>query len=409
MKIVVVGAGLAGLTCAWTLQRRGAEVMVLEARDRVGGRTWSHRLGVGSTVERGGEFIDAEQHEIRRLCATLGLPLVPHGVPFGRRTAVGGSRPSVAEVAEVMSRLRGALDERLARGEGDCSLLDVMVAALGPGAAALPTCQRIMTSVASDPAQTSASLALGRTSAAVDAGSRVLGGNQAIALALAAELAADVHLRSEVVAVEDGRETAGVTLRGGGLVQADAVVVAVPLPLLDAIEWRPGRPEKWEAGLRQLGFGEAAKLSAALAEPAAPRGVQGPAATWWSWNSFDEQSETSMPSVTAFAGGPLAMASLDVAHGAGTWTKELWASRPDLLPGDPADAVVTVWASEEFTRGAYSFGRTGWDEAAAVELQEVAGRLVLAGEHTAGRQASSMNGAVVSGLRAAEVLLPPRS
>ena len=57
MRVVVVGAGLAGLVAADELQRAGAEVVVLEARDRVGGRVWSRRLGNGAVVEMGAEFI----------------------------------------------------------------------------------------------------------------------------------------------------------------------------------------------------------------------------------------------------------------------------------------------------------------------------------------------------------------
>jgi hypothetical protein len=54
MRIGVVGAGLAGLTCAWGLHRAGHQVIVLEARERVGGRTWSATLPNGVVVDRVG-------------------------------------------------------------------------------------------------------------------------------------------------------------------------------------------------------------------------------------------------------------------------------------------------------------------------------------------------------------------
>ena len=57
MRAAVVGAGLAGLAAAAELRRGGAEVVVLEARDRVGGRVWSRRLDNGAVVEMGAEFI----------------------------------------------------------------------------------------------------------------------------------------------------------------------------------------------------------------------------------------------------------------------------------------------------------------------------------------------------------------
>jgi monoamine oxidase len=57
VKAAVVGAGLAGLTAARELHRAGADVVVLEARDRVGGRVWSQELANGAIVERGAEFL----------------------------------------------------------------------------------------------------------------------------------------------------------------------------------------------------------------------------------------------------------------------------------------------------------------------------------------------------------------
>jgi monoamine oxidase len=56
-RAVVVGAGLAGLAAASALARAGREVVVLEARDRIGGRVWSRELADGSVVEMGAEFI----------------------------------------------------------------------------------------------------------------------------------------------------------------------------------------------------------------------------------------------------------------------------------------------------------------------------------------------------------------
>src|SRR5688500_1852925 len=106
VRIGVVGAGLAGLTCAWTLHRAGYDVVVLEARDRVGGRTWSATLPNGVVVERGGEWIDADQQMIRRLCAELGLPLAPHGVRFHRRRV----NDQVSTLAELEQTLRTVSD-----------------------------------------------------------------------------------------------------------------------------------------------------------------------------------------------------------------------------------------------------------------------------------------------------------
>lgn len=78
-SVIVIGAGLAGLTAAGELSRAGATLCVLEARDRIGGRVWTVRDGFvdGQHAEAGGEFIDEDQEEIRRLAGHLNLGLAP--------------------------------------------------------------------------------------------------------------------------------------------------------------------------------------------------------------------------------------------------------------------------------------------------------------------------------------------
>ena len=75
--VLVAGAGLAGLTAARDLAALGAAVIVIDARDRVGGRVWTIRDGFaeGQHAEAGGDMIDEAQTEIRDLCKELGLKL----------------------------------------------------------------------------------------------------------------------------------------------------------------------------------------------------------------------------------------------------------------------------------------------------------------------------------------------
>jgi monoamine oxidase len=76
-RIVIVGAGLAGLTCAYRLRRHGVHAQVFEARDdRLGGRCWTVRgFQNGQVSEHGGEFIDTRHVQIRRIVDELGLTL----------------------------------------------------------------------------------------------------------------------------------------------------------------------------------------------------------------------------------------------------------------------------------------------------------------------------------------------
>ena len=76
-RVIVVGAGLAGLTAADRLADHGWEVVVLEARQRVGGRVWTLRNpDTGQYAEGGGEFLDSEHSEMRKLVDRFG-PLPP--------------------------------------------------------------------------------------------------------------------------------------------------------------------------------------------------------------------------------------------------------------------------------------------------------------------------------------------
>src|ERR1700761_8211596 len=105
-RVVVVGAGFAGLAAADALRARGAEVTGLEARDRVGGRVWSVPFGDGAVGERGPGFILPDYDGMRSLAARFDIPLVLKGTPYGRRTAIGEEAVSDAELEAAFERIR---------------------------------------------------------------------------------------------------------------------------------------------------------------------------------------------------------------------------------------------------------------------------------------------------------------
>ncbi len=76
-EVVVVGAGLAGLSAARELKRVGVDCQVIEARDRVGGRTLNEPIGGGEIVELGGQWIGAGHDHALSLIANLGLDTFP--------------------------------------------------------------------------------------------------------------------------------------------------------------------------------------------------------------------------------------------------------------------------------------------------------------------------------------------
>ena len=96
-------------------------------------------------------------------------------------------------------------------------------------------------------------------------------------------------------------------------------------------------------------------------------------------------------------GSQPALERLDVAAGPERWLESVARLRPDL-PLEPDGAVLSTWANDPWARGAYSAHTPGGNDPA---LAASYGRLVLAGEYTAGSQAALMEGALASGIRAA--------
>ncbi len=110
MRVVIAGAGFAGLMAADRIARSGHEVVVLEARDRVGGRVWSAELVPGdrrTVVERGAEFVLDGYDVMRMLLSDLGLELADTTMSYYQREPRGGdelvTQRDVMECAQVIA------------------------------------------------------------------------------------------------------------------------------------------------------------------------------------------------------------------------------------------------------------------------------------------------------------------
>jgi monoamine oxidase len=393
-RVAVVGAGFAGLAAADALRGEGAEVVVLEARDRVGGRVWSVPFN-GATIERGAEFILPGYEVMERLAARFGIPLVLKGTPYGRRIPVGEEAVEQADLEAAFGRIgEGPFDGAANAAEGIAGLgLDERLATV------------IRTRVAISNGHSADDLDV----SVLDEGASTFGdfdnftlegGNMRLADALAAELGSAVRLSSPVRRIRWGAD--GVTAAtGDGEVEADAAVIAIPTAPLAEIEFDPPLEGPTADALRGVGYGQNSKLFVPLRSPAPPSAIMSVAGHFWSYTQLGPGGEPA-PFLTGYTGTIGAIQALGDTE---AWVPKLLELRSDLdADPDPAAALLSTWHDDPWVRGSYS-ARSISAPLRDEDLAKPIEPLYFAGEHTAGEWHGLMEGALRSGRRAAEQVL----
>lgn len=402
MRVAVIGAGFAGLAAAEELARNGAEVVVFEARDRVGGRVWSRELDDGGVIELGAEFVEPHDGLLAATVQRLGLRLCNRGIAYGDREPRGGIGVDRATLLAAISAVQRAVAGRPAGAPTVSVAAFVRGLPIDPGAAEAIV-SRIQVTFADDAESIDASLLHGSgASFSSELSLSIDGGNQQVALRLAERLAGAVELSSPVdrVVTTGG----GVRVRAAGVEHdVDACVCAVPASVIGRIAFEPGLPDDLAAALRRVRYARAAKLFVPLREPAPLCATLNVPERYWSWVA-DGPSGVPAAIVHSFAGSPSALEALDVASGPGVWLASLAAYRPDLslVPGA---AILSTWDDDPWARGVYStvhLDRPAADEAV---LRRPVGAISFAGEHTAGPDVALMEGALKTGLRAAREIM----
>ena len=263
--LVVIGAGLAGLSAARDLVRGGADVLVLEARNRVGGRVEQVTLDDGRIVQLGGEVIGDSHTAYQGLVAELGLTLIPSYVAEpGELTyvlhegAFVGDTPtwfsttdhrSMEQVEREFAALAATVDPDDPWSHPDAVALDDMSVTGWLGAiGATPNVRRALEAgqlgLSSGSFERTSLLALLRKCASTSSKGlysydewenlRVAEGSATVALRMAAELDGRIRLGSPVRAVKVAPGGCTVQLESGEIVAADAIVSALPAgPLRD--------------------------------------------------------------------------------------------------------------------------------------------------------------------------------
>ena len=269
---VVVGAGLGGLACARDLAVAGTDVLVLEARERAGGRVEQVRLDNGRVVQMGGELVGHVHHHYLALAAELGLRLVPSyveepgdsaydlvdRVEFGEDWLTPADLESYARAERETLRLAGEIDPADPWGHPNATRLDrLSVAAFlrdcGATGGALRLAELHARSTAGGTTERLSLLAELRAVAAADGhmmtdydaweGLKLDGGSALLAETLANGLGRRLRLGAAVVAIDVGRPCS-VTLASGERIEAEAVVCALPVGPLRRVALTGLSPER---------------------------------------------------------------------------------------------------------------------------------------------------------------------
>ena len=333
ISVLVAGAGLAGLVAARDLAAMGADVTVIEARDRVGGRVHTIREGFadGQHAESGGDMIDEGHDELRALVDALGLklrPILRHGWATARvdekgriRLSARGAQVGWERIADALAELTppvppdGAAAEltdcgrhrpaiRELNGSTKCTPTPSFARPPWPCADSswpIPTSSRCWRSSISTPTM---------DRRAFHATYRVEGGNDRIATSLAAGLGGRLKLGTELVAVSHRGKTVRASLkhrRQAQQISCDYLVCTLPASVLRRIPITPALPTQQHAAITTLRYGRATKSLLQFSSrfwrvPGKPRAFGSPLSFGAAWDANEEQRGT--PGIlTLLAGG----------------------------------------------------------------------------------------------------------
>jgi monoamine oxidase len=456
-EVVVVGGGFAGLSAARQLARRGVEVVVMEARHRVGGRSFTDVTEAGFVIDRGGQWIGPTQDHLAALAAELGVATFPtYTAGQGIELRDGQRMPYVGLIPT---------SDRHGAAEGIACMLDLDLAALdvplhnpwnAPNAAGLDACTLASwfdANLESESARAVIEVAIkaifgagsgelsllfalfylhaggGLTNLARTTGgaqeSRFVGGSQQLADRMAAELGDNVILGAPVEAVEYGADH---VIMSGRLVapvadlsdhstrhhhrpirvRARRAVLAMPPALSARLDFTPPLPGRRDQLAQRMPMGAVIKVHVIYKEPFWRHdGLNGqivaPGALMES--TFDNSpDDASHGAIVGFIAGDQCRR----AEAAGREARRD-AVIHDLVrafgpaAGHPIEYVEQEWCAEPFTRGGpVAVSSPGALTALGPALREPVGPLHWAGTETATEWCGYLDGALRSGHRAAE-------
>jgi monoamine oxidase len=438
--VVVVGAGLAGLTAARLIRRAGKSVLVLEARHRVGGRNLDIPIGKGAVVEMGGQWAGPGQDRVLGLAKELHIATFPtfakgeaiyHQAGTNKRYSGDIPPANPASLVELELLIEDLNSKARAVPVGkpwqapDAATLDAQTLAAHISA----HCQ---TAEARTLAQISLSSVYGEDPALIplldlldsiqgvggdfntligDAQTtRFVGGPQQLSKGLAKKLTGSILLGQEVVGIDRAHKRVTVVNRSDEFVGRRAILTP-PRPVLDRLRYSPPLPLAYDQLLQRQPMGAVTKVNAIYREP------------FWRADGLNGSvvSDTGPIQVVFDNSPPGGLPGVLVGFFEGNASRRAFSSSAAARRGAALDCFVRyfgsrarspiafhelVWAAEPFTRGAYgTYSPPGVITALGRATDGPVGLLHFAGDGTSAQWPGYMDGAIRSGERAAHEVL----
>jgi monoamine oxidase len=411
--VAVIGAGAAGLAAADALSRAGRDVLVLEARERVGGRCFTRRMpGLDIPVEVGAEFIHGEARKTHKLLRAAGIRAV-ESAREQRSLQNGRLRPADG-FAEAQRAVQGV------SLEDDISFAEFLRGRKLSGKTKALATMMVEGFDAADPAKVSARSIIdewGEGGELGDSQPRPQGGYGPVFDWLARALVArGVRLSLQRVVERIEWRRGSVLVRGRFLgepfeVMARRAVVTLPLGVLQSKNFFSPALRKKDVALKKLASGPvirvAMRFDAAFWASRAPgvaffHNPKAPFPTFWT------PLPMRAPLLTAWAGGPKAERLTGL--GEKRLIREALASVHSVFPNPSTLAAAHVhdWAQDPFARLGYSYVLVGGEDGRAQLAEPVEQTLFFAGEATEAEEPGTVAGALRSGERAAREILELR-